>query len=78
MSKAGRGLTNKNVWHTILPSTRLREVEANPIIMKGPNFEHLKMRAVGFQKSRGSFYFIFLVKDGARFLILAFFMNLFL
>lgn len=36
MSKAGRDLENKNVWHTILPSTRFREVEINPLNKKDP------------------------------------------
>ena len=35
MSKAGRGLETKSVWHMILPSIRFREEEAKPLKMKG-------------------------------------------
>ena len=36
-----------SVWHTILPSNCFREVEANPLKMKGPISGHVKIRTLG-------------------------------
>ena len=48
-------MTNKSVWHTILPSTHFREADANPSKMKGSISGHVKIRALAF-----FYFFIFL------------------